>query len=184
MKSRPLQPPLHRPLQPQLELIQLLGSFQHHIQRSGDYRSVRQQFDLLPGCTPSAGQTTSQPLFDIPQPGKDLSLFRNNLFGRIGRRQGSHVCDQIGQGDVNLMADSRNDRHPRFENRPDDEFLVEAPQILGAATSPNESDHIRLWFQPVGCRQSPGNFPPRTFALHPDGNQQHLTQPPAVAENL
>ena len=71
---------------------------------------------------------------------------------RRGRR--AHVGREVGQRDVDLVADAAHERHRVRDDRPDDALVVERPQVLERSPTPGE-DRDRRARRPLGRRSPP-----------------------------
>ena len=65
-------------------------------------------------------------------------------FGRRGGRGRSHIGYKIGDGEVDLVADGRNHRNRRLEDRPGHHLLIERPEILHGAAAASHDDHVNV----------------------------------------
>ena len=77
----------------------------------------------------------SPPVADHPETERlqglhELCAERHGEFGRRRGSRGPEICGEIGDGEVRLMADSRDDGDPRAGNRPGDTFVVERGEVF------------------------------------------------------
>ena len=61
---------------------------------------------------------------------------------RRARRRRAQVGDEIGNGEIDFVADRANDRNRRMKNRAGDDLFVELPQILDASAAARDDDQI------------------------------------------
>ena len=67
---------------------------------------------------------------------KRAQLVRAQQFGCCRRCRRSEICDQIGDGEVDFMADRRHDGQLAGKNGSGDGFFVERLQVLQRAAAP------------------------------------------------
>src|SRR5688500_18201539 len=53
-----------------------------------------------------------------------------NALGRGRRSWGAHVCDEVGDREIDLVSDAADNRNRTFEDRACDDFLVECPEVF------------------------------------------------------
>ena len=77
----------------------------------------------------------------MPDPLQEGRLLLDDHLGRGRGRRGPEVGDEIGDGEVDLVADGRDDGHGRAGDGPGHGLLVEGPQVLdGAAAAADDED--------------------------------------------
>ena len=117
-------------------------------------------------------QTIPDVLFENPAASRNrfqhLVSGADDKLSRSRRRWRSQVRYEIGDGEVRLVADSRNNRDRRRRDCPRDGFFVERPQIFERTAAAREDDNVR----PSGIgepAQSAADLLDRSFALHLGG---------------
>ena len=71
------------------------------------------------------------------------SRLGNNQFGSDGRGWRAHVGHEVGDSEVRLVPDCRDDRHARSGDGPSHDLFVEGPQILKRAAATARDDDLR-----------------------------------------
>ena len=113
--------------------------------RAGDAgeRRPRQQLVQPPSSrcrrARSADATPSRQGVDVA--GELVLAPHDELGGRRWRRR-AQVGDEVGDGDVGLVADRGDDRHRRGGDRPGDGLFVERPEILERSAAAADDDHV------------------------------------------
>ena len=97
---------------------------------------------MRPGRHRPRTQRGGQSLLHLPQAGRKFFGRRSDQFGRFAGRQRANVGGQIGQRDVDFVADRRDDRNSRSRNRPHDRLLVERPQVFQTAAAARDDQAI------------------------------------------
>src|SRR5205814_8660081 len=75
-------------------------------------------------------------------PAAELVLRRNHHLGGRGRGRRAEVRHEVGNRDVDLMADGGDDRDWGGDDRPGHALLVECPEILDRSASATDDDDI------------------------------------------
>ena len=96
---------------------------------------------------------------------RELVLPRHDQFGGRRRRRRADVGDEIGDRDVGLVADRRDDRHRRGGDRARDDFLVERPEVLDRPAAASDDDDVDARHAADGA-QPARDLAGRAFALH------------------
>src|SRR5207302_10796910 len=65
----------------------------------------------------------------------ELVVPRDDKFRRRGRRWRTDIGDEVRDRDISFVADGRDHRHPRLNDRARDDLFVERPQILDRSTA-------------------------------------------------
>ena len=120
----------------------------------------------------------------MAQPFEHLFGGRYDQFGGFARGRRADVGRQVGERDVDLVADRRNDNRLRRGDRPNHRLLVERPEVFEAAAAAGHHDAVDRLGEPVDQANRLGNLLGGPFALHPDGHDQHVRRPPSPAEHL
>src|SRR5438045_4713989 len=97
----------------------------------------------------------------------------DNQFGGGGRRGSAHVGDEIGDGEVGLVADSGDYGNLRIENGAGDDFFVEGPQVFEGATAAGENQHVHELFCIEELHRF-DDFLSGAFALHAHGKHGEM----------
>ena len=73
--------------------------------------------------------------------GEGLFLFHDHLGGGRGSR-GPDVGDEVGDGEIDLVADGRDDRDGRAGDGPGHPLLVEGPEVLDRSAAPADDEDV------------------------------------------
>ena len=85
-----------------------------------------------------AGEALAQPL-DV---GAEIFLARHDDLRGGRRRRRAHVGGEVGDREVDLVADGRDDWHRRGDDGSRDDFFVERPQVLDRAAAAADDDDV------------------------------------------
>ncbi len=117
----------------------------------------------------------------------------DELRGR-GWRRGADVRGEVGERDVDLVADAADHGHAVGDDRPDDALVVERPQVLEAAAAAGEDRHLRgvvgspfalaLLDPALQAAERGDDARRRLFALDLAGDEHDLGQRPAASEDV
>ena len=77
---------------------------------------------------------------------QELVFFPDHQFGGRRRRRSAQVGDKIGDGEIGLMTDRRNDRNTAVIDGLDQRRFIEGPQVLVAAPAPAHDQDIHHFF--------------------------------------
>ena len=104
--------------------------------------------DALLAQTPlQHGQAVAQRLRRLGARGGDavqqILARGHHQLGRGRGRGRAQIGDEIGDGDVGLVAHRRNHRHGAGRNGPRHGFFVEGPQVFERAAAAPHDDHVR-----------------------------------------
>ena len=78
---------------------------------------------------------------------QELVLFPDHQLGRGRRRGGPQVGDEIGDGEIGLVADGGDHRDAAAVDGLHHRRLVEGPQVLVAAPAAADDQDVRLFFR-------------------------------------
>src|SRR2546422_2317144 len=73
----------------------------------------------------------------------DLKNTLGDDFRRRARRSRADIRHEIADGEINLVADRRNDRHGRLKNRARHGFFVERPKVFKTPAAARDEDEIQ-----------------------------------------
>jgi hypothetical protein len=92
--------------------------------------------------------------------------------GRRRRRGRAHVGDEVGDGEVDLVADRAHRRHRAGRERARHHLFVERPQVLEAAAASRHHHHLHPSLL-ASAGDAAGDFPRRALALHARRHDEH-----------
>ena len=136
-----LKPVAQNAFKLQLQSVESLGvilqSLVRPAQPSGHpTQSLLAPRERLPGQVAETLQQALQLL-------KRVQLVRAQQFGCCRRCRRPEICDQIGDGEVDFMADRRHDGQLAGKNGSGDGFFVERLQVLQRAAAPANDQSLR-----------------------------------------
>jgi hypothetical protein len=134
------------PLHAILEIIQPLPSQLDLFHRILQDRSFSKQSKMLLGFLDLTQYRSIQSMMLLHQPAHQFTGIGQDPFGRFRRSQGSDVGGQVGQGDVDFVADSRNGWNRTIRDRSHHPLLIEAPQILHGTSTASDHQNVERWF--------------------------------------
>ena len=120
----------------------------------------------------------------LPQPGREFFGGGHDTLGRFARRERPDVGDQVGERDVDFVADGGDGRNPRRGDRPHDGFFVERPQVFQAAAAAADDEHIGRGLSRFASADAGDDFRRRTVALHAGRDDQHVDAAPAPPQHF
>ena len=103
-------------------------------------------------------------------------------FGGGAGRGGTEISDEIGDGEINLMAHRRNHRNFRGGNGTGHHLFVEAPEIFQRPTTPGNENNIQRMPQlrkAVQTTDGRSNFLRGSGPLHPHRIEDYLGAKPS-----
>ena len=102
---------------------------------------------------------------------------------RGGRRRGrAHVGDEVGDGDVDFVADAGHRRNAAGGDRARHAFVVEAPEVFERAAAARDDQHVAFVAPRRGLDRA-HDFRHRGRALHGGGIEQHGRRRKARAQH-
>ena len=118
------------------------------------------------------------------QGGEPFLAVGHDDFGGGGRRRRAHVRGEIGDREIDLVADAADDRDRRGDDRARQRFVVEGPQILERAAAAGQDQHVA--FAPggrpsAGRRRSPRRRPRPARAPDRSAPERRQSAAPARA---
>ena len=106
----------------------------------------------------------------VPVPDDPLEEFgpvSHHQFGGRRRRGSPHVGDEVGNRKIDLVPHGRDDGNARRRDRPDDDLLVERPEVLErSAAAPYDQDVEAAHL--VKLLDGAGDLAGRALTLHRD----------------
>ena len=108
----------------------------------------------------------------------------NDALGGFAGRQRADVGGQVGERDVDLVADGRDGRDARRGDRPDDGFLVERPQVFEAAAAAADDQHVRRGLESVRGADAGDDLGDGAVALHARRDDEHVDAAPASPQHF
>ena len=135
--------------------------------------------EAVPECPQPIGRP-GQPLSDGPEqtlaqgldPGQPLGLIRHRELGSARGRGCSNIGDEIGNGEIDLVAHAGDDGNAHGGHRPGDNLLVERPEILQRTATSGQDEQV-AFAAPVSQFQRRGDFRGSARTLHRSGVYQH-----------
>jgi len=85
---------------------------------------------------------TAQPRASLLHLLDEISEHRNGHLRSSRRRGGPAIRNEVGDGHVDLVPDSGDDRRTGGEDRASDGLRIEGPEVLETAASPTEDDQV------------------------------------------
>ena len=132
----------------------------------------------------------------IPRPAErpePLRPVRHHELRRRGRGRRPDVRREVGERHVDLVADPGHDRQPVLDDRPDDPFVVERPEVLERAAAAGEDRQLgRLGDPSVPIQglqpalqpaERPDDALRRALALDAARHEEHPRHRPAPGEH-
>ena len=119
-----------------------------------------------------------EPAAEIVHRTHQLRAHRDRHFGGARRRRRAQIGGEVDQCRVRLVPDGRDQRDLRGRRRAHDDLLVEAPEVLEAATATRHDQHVRARDGSIdGKRVEAGDrgrdLRRRRLALHAHRPDQH-----------
>ena len=93
------------------------------------------------GLNPSS-DGRAQPIAEPVDPRHEVVLGRHDDLGGSRRRRRAEIRHEVGDRDVRLVADGRNDRDGAERNRARDDLFVERPEILDRTAASRDDDDV------------------------------------------
>ena len=114
-----------------------------------------------------------------------LGAHRHRHFGGARRRRRPSVGSVVGQGEVGLVPDGRDDRQFAFGNGADNRFLVETPEVLNRTAAARDDDQVRPGDRPAGRQHvealdGGGNFGRAALTLNTDRPDDDMGREPII----
>ena len=160
----------HRELPPQL--VQPLGVLPEHESRV----AARQAGGCRPQREPRVIQDTPgcqrQTAFQDLHPAQPVRAVGNDEFCGAGGRRRPHVSHEVGDGEIDLVADACHQRNRAGRNGPGHDLLVEGPQVLEGTATPGQDEHVALG-PGSGRLQRTDDVEPGLLALDLHGIHHH-----------
>ena len=113
----------------------------------------------------------------------DLAAVGDGKLPGLAGREGPPVGGEVGQGDVDLVADGRDDGQAGAGDGPRHDLLVERPEILGRPAAARDDDQVGVR-HPVGQDDRGGDLGAGPRPLHPRRRDQDLGGRPPPAGHL
>ena len=107
-----------------------------------------------------------QPLVQPIDPAAEFILGRDDELGSRRRSRRAEVGDEVGNGDVGLVADAGDDRHGNARDGACDHLLVERPEIFDRSAAAREDDDVDA-SDTANLPQRARHVRRRVRALHP-----------------
>ncbi len=111
-----------------------------------------------------------------------FTIGHDDLRGR-GRRRRAHVGDEIGDGEIDLVADAADDGDGRGGDGARHRLVVEGPQILERAAAAGQNEHVALG-PPAGQAYCRHDLRGGRCALHGHGIDQHRNRGEAPRQHV
>ncbi len=146
--------------------------------RDGDAgKALAAEDDLVADSAVGAGFERGDPLLDAV-------LGSGNEFGGGGGGGRAQIGDEVGYGEVGLVADRRDDGELRRGNGAGEGFVVEAGEVFDGAAAAGDEDEVGLLGMLIEEADAGGDGAGAFGALHEGGVDQQVEAGVAAADDF
>src|SRR5207245_8712112 len=123
-----------------------------------------------------------QAVVEVAQGVDDGLLLPHDELGGGRRRRRAQVRHEVGDREVDLVADAGDHRGLRGDDRARDDLLVEGPEVLERAAAPADDDHVDV-AERVQVGDAVGDLAGGALTLDPDGPDDDVKVAEAAADD-